>query len=88
MNILFIGLDIDVFNLFRLIINYKYECEMEHVFNTTKAVEVLGERKFNLIIFLIPQDEPQVLFDYLKKRELKYPLIFAAWSGNPFYGDR
>ena len=78
MKMLFIGNDIHVYNLFRLIVSTEFGGEVEHVFSTSEAVESIEVTDYEIIIFLLPQDKPQLLFDYLKDNDLKVPLLFAT----------
>jgi HD-GYP domain-containing protein (c-di-GMP phosphodiesterase class II) len=82
MKMLFIGNDIHVYNLFRLVISTEFGSEVDHVFTTEESIEVFEGGRYEVIIFLLPQDNPQILFDYLKKNDQKIPMLFATDNNN------
>lgn len=80
MKILFIGTDLDVFNLFQLALSYEFGVDLEHVHTPELSVDLLeSNTSYKMIIVLLPlEEEPKKLFDLLGLQKIPIPLLFTA----------
>lgn len=78
MRMLFAGTDPDIFNLFKVITSSFFKSEIIHVTSSKETVKNLENADFELIICLLPLDEPELIFNYLRDKKKKVPILFTT----------
>lgn len=80
---MFIGASPSVYELFSMILVPQFKLRTEKVFNCLEAIETINERDYEVIVMCLPvNDDPKVLFDFLKQFKKQIPILFTADENN------